>query len=183
MLIDNILNKRKSTVLFSEKAVYNEDIIEMIKAAILAPSSNNQQPWRYVVANKEENAKLFNAILGTLFEGNIVWAQHAPVLIVSITEHISSYNEKPNKYAMHDAGMANAFLMAKATEDGFFTHPMGGFDVIKLKKILNLEKRYEPVCVIALGYKSDHENFDKKLIEREIKPRIRKPIYEIIFTI
>ena len=181
-LLDNVLKKRKSTVLFSSKTVNEKKLMLLFEAARWAPSSHNQQPWRYVYGIKNKD-KLFDGILNCLLEGNIEWAKNASVLIVSITESVSSYNNEINKYAWHDVGMANANLMTQAIILDLVSHPMGGFDSEKIRNLLKLDKNYDPVCIIALGYPAtDADILDKHLIERENNERKRKPVDEIVIN-
>lgn len=45
----SIINKRQSIRRFNEKEVEVEKINKMIEAGMLAPSSKNKQPWRFVI--------------------------------------------------------------------------------------------------------------------------------------
>lgn len=45
----SIINKRQSIRRFNEKEVEVEKINKMIEEGMLAPSSKNKQPWRFVI--------------------------------------------------------------------------------------------------------------------------------------
>ncbi|GAA0107168.1 MULTISPECIES: nitroreductase family protein [Clostridium] len=45
----SIINKRQSIRRFNEKEVEVEKINKIIEAGMLAPSSKNKQPWRFVI--------------------------------------------------------------------------------------------------------------------------------------
>ncbi len=177
--INKNIRDRKSTVLFSDKKVSGRDIQIILEAARWAASSRNEQPWRFKIATKRDQ-KIFNEILDSLYAGNIEWAVNADILIVSVANIMASYNNTKNRYAWHDVGMANAHIMLQANELGLSSHPMGGFDPEKLKKLLSLSDTMEPVTVIAIGYRADHENFASNLVERENKQRSRKDIKDIL---
>lgn len=180
MIIDSI-QKRKSNFSYSDKPIEQEKLAEVFEAATLAASSMNVQPWRFIYANKNEPE--FQLIVNALSEGNQRWAKDAAVLVISITQVEYSYKDKliQNAYAWHDTGMANAHLMLQAINLGLGTHPMGGFDHKKIKESFNLTKEYEPLVIIALGYKDDESRLPEDLFKRQSSPRKRKPIEEVVF--
>ncbi|MBN2349859.1 MAG: nitroreductase family protein [Bacteroidales bacterium] len=179
-LLDSV-KLRKSTVTFSERGIETEDLNLLFEAARWAPSSNNQQPWRFIVGKKDE-PEHYNRLLNCLNEGNKIWAGHAPVLVLTITEKTFDYKERENIYAWHDVGLATGNLLAQATSMGIFAHVMGGFDKVKAREFFQLPPRYEPVSVIALGYKGNIRDFAPELQERENKPRERKNINQLVFN-
>ena len=176
-MIHEILQKRKSTVLFSDKAIDPAIIRRLFEAARWSASSRNQQPWRFIYALKgDEN---YENIVSCLVEFNQKWAPNAPMLLISVAQEISDYHRKENKYAWHDTGMAYANLVFQAVHEGLSVHPMGGYDRKKLAKAIHVPKGYSPVVVAAVGYKSDQRNFLPELLEREDKIRERKSLDEI----
>ena len=53
-------------------------------------------------------------MLSCLVPGNIAWAQHAPVLMISVARLNFEHNGEPNRHAFHDVGIATGFLMLQA---------------------------------------------------------------------
>lgn len=180
MIIEAIHN-RKSGFAYSDKAIESGIIKLLFEAAQLAPSSMNIQPWRFIYANQSEPE--FQLILNTLAEGNQRWAKDASVLVLSVAQVEYTHKDKltHNAYAWHDTGMANALLMIQAARMGIVSHPMGGFDHQKASENFNLTKEYEPVAVIALGYKGDESKLPEDLLKRQNAPRSRKPFNEVVF--
>jgi len=180
-MILEAIQKRKSEFAFSDKLIESEKIEALFEAAQLAASSMNIQPWRFIYAIK--NDPEFQLILSTLAEGNQKWAKDAPLLVLSIAQVEYTFNEKlfKNAYAWHDAGMANAHLMLQAVGLGLITHPMGGFDHKKISENFNLPKEYQPVAVIAVGYKGDESKLPEDSLKRQTAPRKRKALSEIVF--
>ncbi|MCX7985441.1 MAG: nitroreductase family protein, partial [Bacteroidales bacterium] len=125
----------------------------------------------------------FDSIVMSLHEGNQRWAKDAPLLIVSIaqTEYEFNGNVLKNKYAWHDTGMANSFLMIQATHLGLISHPMGGFSSETLSKALQIPHPFEPLLVIAVGYAGDAQNLPHDLYERQHRPRTRMQVSHICF--
>lgn len=180
-MILNAIEKRKSWFAFSEKSIEQEKLETIFNAARLAPSSMNIQPWRFVYANRNEPA--FQLILNTLAEGNKKWAKNAATLVLSVAQVEYLYNDKlyKNAYAWHDTGMANVLLMIQAAELGIESHPMGGFDHAKAIQNFNFPKEYEPIAVIALGYKGNDSKISEDSFKRQNAPRNRKTLEEVVF--
>jgi nitroreductase len=93
---------------------------------------------------------------------------------------ISPTTGKENRYAFHDTGMAMGNLLIQATSLDIYVHQMGGFSRSKARDALNIPQNYEPVAMIAMGYKAKQDGFPSKLIERENKTRTRKEIKDFV---
>lgn len=177
MIHDNII-KRRSPVVYSGKEVEQEKIDLMFEAAKWAPSSFNEQPWRFIYA-KSSNKMEYNRFLNCLYEGNRIWAKHAPLLVLSIAK-LDSSNGRPNFYAMYDTGMAVGNLLSQATYNGLYVHQMGGYDKDKAREVLNIPEVYQPLAMMAIGYLGNIDNFPKDIQEREKRERTRKEIQEFV---
>jgi hypothetical protein len=59
---------------------------------------------------------------------------------------------------------------------------MAGFDMEKARADLKIPSGYEPVAMIAVGYPGDPASLSDRLRERELQPRIRRPISEWTFS-
>ncbi len=175
-----LIIRRKSTRAFSEQPVEPEKLRSILEAARWAPSSNNIQPWRFVVATKEEPEK-YERLLSLLVEQNRVWAVNAPVLILSVAKLTHEAGERLNKFALHDVGLASANMAFQATSLGLAVHEMGGFNAEKARTVLNIPKDFEPVAMIAVGYGDMTEFLPQYLRERELAPRVRKNLSELTF--
>lgn len=173
-----LIGKRWSPRAFSGESISDEQVHELLEAARWAASSNNEQPWEYVYALK--GTKGFEDLWETLLPGNQPWSGNAAVLIAAIARNTFSRNGKPNLWATHDLGMANAQLILQAAHRDIYGHMMGGFDKGKLSELLNLDDDRAPVAMIALGYKAEPETLEEPFRSRELAPRVRKPLEEIV---
>src|ERR687888_1294011 len=77
--IQELIARRWSPYAFSDRPVSDDDLRSLFEAARWAPSSYNEQPWRYIVATKANPAE-FERLLSCLVDPNQVWAKAAPVL-------------------------------------------------------------------------------------------------------
>jgi len=173
-----IIKKRWSPRAFDPtKPVEYDKLISILEAARWAPSSSNVQPWSFIVGYNFNDCH--KDILSTLRESNQIWAKHAPVLIMTVTK--LSRNDRPNRFAFHDVGLATENLFLQAYEVELSCHFMGGFMVDDAMEVFNIPPDYEPVAVGAIGYLGDMELLNDDLKEREVAPRERKPLEEFVF--
>jgi nitroreductase len=179
--IHDLIKRRWSPRAFSDRSVERDTLRSLLEAARWAPSSNNEQPWSFIVATKDDQAE-FGRLLSCLVEGNSLWAQHAPVLMVSIARMSFEDDGKPNRHAFHDVGQAVANLTVQATALGLAVHQMAGFHPDKVRELYGVPKEFEPVAAIALGYPGDPQSLPDKLRTRELAPRERKPLTGFVFT-
>ena len=172
------IRERKSGRVYATKAIEKPKLELVLEAARWAPSSMNEQPWRYVLV-EQENKVLYEQVLGTLAESNQVWAKKAPVLLVSLAQKTFLRNGNPNRHALYDTGAANALLCIQATKEGLMVHQMGGFDYNALKAVLILEEDIDIAAVLSLGYAGDVNELPESYKERELAPRERYTLSEI----
>jgi nitroreductase len=178
--IHELISNRWSARAFSEKSVSDETLFSLFEAARWAASANNEQPWRYIYA-KREDTEAFNKIIECLMPGNRPWAKKAAVLMLCIVKTTFGAENKINTAAFHDAGLANANMMLQAVAHNMFGHMMGGFDKVKTKEIFSIPEGYETVLVIALGYLDKPETLEEPFKTREVTPRTRKELHEFAF--
>jgi nitroreductase len=156
------------------------ELRKLFEAARSAPSSYNEQPWRFVVATREDTEG-FARLLETLVEKNRAWAQHAPALMLSIAKLDFTHNGQRNRHALYDVGQAAAYLTLQATALDLFVHQMAGFDAEKARKLLKVPEGYEPAAMMALGYLRDSESMQDATRQHDRPRRARKPLDSLVF--
>lgn len=179
--IHDLLRTRWSPRVFSEQAVEAETLRSLWEAARWSPSSANEQPWRFIVATKDNPAE-YGRLFGCLLEGNQRWVFRAPVLLLSVASLRFEDEGTPNRHALHDVGLATENLIIQATALGLFVHPMAGFRVEKAREEYQIPEGYEPVAMMTIGYAGDPSVLPDDLREREFRPRRRKSIDEFVFA-
>lgn len=179
--IADVIRKRRSGRAYADKEVAQNVINALFEAARWAPSSMNEQPWRYIYATRENNS-LWQKLFDALMEGNKVWAKHAPLLVLSLAKKNFDRNGQPNTAARYDLGAANALLSIQATELGLNVHQMGGFDGNQIRKNLSIGDDFELGVIMAIGYPGDAEQLPEALKQREMAPRIRKAQSEFVLN-
>ncbi len=181
MTIDQLIKKRKSIRAFSEESISDETLVKLFEAARWAPSSMNEQPWRFILAKKNDTAD-FEKMKDCLVEGNRIWAKDAAALVLTIARQNLTASDKLNIYSWHDVGSAIAMLSVQATELNLYLHQMGGFNSALAKKEFAIPEGFEAVSMLAIGYEGSPEMLPELLRERETTERKRKPLSEIVFS-
>ncbi len=178
--VHEIFRARWSPRAFADRPVSNEDLKTILEAARWAASSYNEQPWRFIVARKSEGEP-FEKLLSLLDPFNQAWARSAPVLIITVAKRHFTHNGIANYHALHDAGGALAHIALQATALGLHVHGMAGFDHERARKELGIPDEYELGAALALGYLASPDNLSGSYRERELAPRTRKSLNEIVF--
>jgi len=109
---DLIARRWSARVISSQKVEKKTKLFSILKGARWAPSSRNQQPWRYIVFT-DNNLQKMNKARSVLLEIND-YAKRAPILICAITKKTYSDNGNYNRLHFHDLGAANENMFLKA---------------------------------------------------------------------
>lgn len=151
----------------------------LLEAARWAPSANNTQPWRFIIARR--GGAHFARITETLAGFNREWAVHAGALVVNVAETADAAgNARP--WAEYDLGQAVAHLSVQATSEGLHLHQLGGFDRDAIREAFDLEERLVPVSISAIGKLGAAESLSEVLREREIAPRTRLDLESLVLA-
>lgn len=176
--IHPLLAERWSPVAFADRGVDAETLGSLLEAARWAPSSYNEQPWRFLVGTRAADARGFERLADCLVEGN-AWARRAPVLILSVASLAFERNGKPNRHALHDVGLAAQNLSVQAEALGLSTHQMAGFDAERARTSCGIPEGFEPVAMIAVGYRAEGDAVPEALRAREAAARSRRALEEV----
>lgn len=175
----DVLAERWSTRIFDPSApVDDEALRSALEAARWAPSANNSQPWRFVVAHRGTEAHA--RVLATLTDSNRTWAAAAGALVVFAAA--TAIDGRALTWAAYDTGQAAAFFTVQAHSDGLHTHQMGGFDRELLAKAFDLAPGLTPLTVMAVGALGDPREAPAALRERESTARVRRSVDESLIA-
>jgi nitroreductase len=175
-----LIAERWSPRAFDDRPVPPAILRRLFEAGRWAASAYNEQPWRWLVATREDAAG-FEALFSTLIPFNQEWVRAAPVLAVSIARTSFERNGKPNRHGGHDVGQAAAQIALEAVANGLAIHQMAGFDPDRVRAIAAVPPEFEPMAAIAIGFPGDPSTLTDALREREIASRERRPLAECVF--
>ena len=157
------LYERVSIRKYEDRPVEEEKILEILRAAMQAPSATNQQPWEfYVVTNKEKLKELSEV---SRYSG---MTKDAPVAIVSVYRkdcHLPEYAQIDLSISMEnlwlatsDAGLGGVWLGVAPNEER----------MKKVEEILDIPDHLRAFAIFPLGYpaetKKQQDRFDKERI-------------------
>lgn len=176
--VDEIFFNRWSPRAMSGEEISEDELMTLFEAAKWAPSSFNNQPWRFLYARR--NTENWLPFFNLLAEFNQAWAKNASALIVITSKKTFEHNGKPARTHSFDAGAAWQNLALQGSARGLGVHGMQGFDYDKAREVLNVPDDCEVEAMVAVGKPGNKEELPEKLREREF-PSARKKLSEIVF--
>jgi nitroreductase len=178
--INDLAKKRWSPRAFLDKPVEMEKLVSLFEAARWSASGGNEQPWRFILGVRPDET--WQKIFSTLNEGNQEWNQHVPVLIMAIGNKISSWDGDISPVFQYDTGQSVAHLSIEAMNQELYVHQMGGFSWEKAVELFDIPDTFQPLTIIGAGYIGNPDMLPEKLKQRELQPRMRKELREIVFS-
>ncbi len=166
--IEELLLRRWSPRAMAGKPLKAADIHRLFEAARWAPSTYNEQEWRFLYATR--NTEHWPTFLGLLMEANQVWCERAGMLIVGLSCQVFSRNGKPNPVHTLDCGMAVQNLLLQGTAMGLVCHPMAGFDRGKTRVALSVPADFDVEVMIAVGHPGDPDDLPEGLRDMDLSP-------------
>jgi nitroreductase len=158
--------------------ITSHELLSILEAARWAPSANNGQPWRFSVLTR--GTDLFNQVAAEGLSGfNQAWAPRSSALIV-VSIQTKHADGRENTGALYDAGLSVANLVTQAQELGLHTHQMSGIVPVALSAALDLHEDLRPIVVVAVGKVAPADKLEGPAYEREIQPRTRLELDEIV---
>ena len=174
-----LATRRSPRSLNPQVPLTDEDLIAILEAARWAPSAFNNQPWRFFVGRNGD--ELFSKTLSTLVPFNQSWAKSAAALI-TVAAKTTKDDGSVNADYQYDCGLAVAQIVFEIHHRGFVAHQMTGFDRTQSAEVLSMASDLTPVVVIAVGKQDTPEKLEGPAAERELAPRVRKELSEIVIA-
>jgi len=179
---ETIANRWSGRAYDAAHVVSHEQIIALLEAARWAPSCFGDQPWRFLVWNKNADASSWQQAFDCLGESNQTWVKNAPVLFLVCADTLFNHNQKANRWAQYDSGAAAENLCLQATSMGLMAHQMGGFDADAARTAFAIPAQYTPMAMLALGYPAAISSLEGDILSRETAPRTRRPLNDLFFA-
>lgn len=176
--ISRLFVNRWSPRAMSGEEIGREELMRLFEAARWAPSSMNNQPWRFLYAlRKSEHWKIF---FDLFVPGNQAWCGNAGALVVVASKTTFDFNGKPSPTHSYDTGAAWGYLALQGSLMGLVVHGMQGFNYDKAKELLLPADGFQVEAMIAVGRPGSKEDLPLALQEREA-PSQRKKTEEFVF--
>ncbi len=164
------------------RAVSLDDLWRLFEAARWAPSSRNEQPWRFVVTHREHSIESYHKLFSALGSTNQSWASTAPALILTAVQMVVERTGETNRHAYYDAGQAVAYLTIQAQSQGLAIRQMEGFNHDIAREVCQVPDGFEPAVVMAVGYPGSPDTLaSDKHRAAEVAPRRRRKASDFVF--
>lgn len=161
-----LIESRYSVRAYSSRPVEEDKLRRVLRAAQLAPSAANLQPFRLLV--RETRGR--EADLGRLYHRD--WFYQAPLVVGICSVPSEGWVRRDGKnYADVDATIAMDHLILAAAALGLGTCWIAAFDPAVARTVFDLPDGMEPLAFTPLGYAADQAPED----------RPRKPLTELIW--
>jgi nitroreductase len=175
--VHDLIDRRWSCRAFdADKKVSRKQIVSLLEAARWAPSCYGDEPWRFIVWDRNSDEAAWQKAFDCLGEWNQNWVKNAPVLMLSTANSLFRRDGSPNRWGQYDTGAAAENLCLQAVASGLMAHQMGGFDVGKTRSAFNIPKEFALMAMIAVGYQGEPEVLNDELKELELAARARTPL-------
>ena len=175
--IEPLLLKRWSPRAMTGEDVGRDELMRLFEAARWAPSTRNEQEWRFLFArNGSEHWPTF---FGLLADGNKPWCEKAAVLVVIVASRNFSNTGATNPVHLFDTGASFENLALQGSSMGLVVHGMAGFDYDRARSELGVPDDFAVAAMCAIGRPGDPDDLPPDLRERE-KPSPRRPVAESI---
>lgn len=174
--VDDLFLERWSPRAMSGQVVTDEELMPLFEAARWAPSSSNEQPWRFLYARN--GTPEWNMFFDLLVPFNQGWCKNGSVLVMILSKRTSSRGGI-NKCHSFDTGSAWQNLALEGYMKGLVVHGMAGFDYEKARVVLNVPEDFDIEAMCVVGKHADASVLSKELQARE-KPSGRKALNEIV---
>lgn len=178
--VHHLIARRRSSYAFDTKPLSRTQIRVLFEAAQWAPSSFNEQPWRFLIATKDDS-EAYDRLANLMAQWNREFASRAPLIGLTAAKLSFEKNGKPNPHAVHDVGLASENLALQAVALDLQMYMVAGYDAEGAAKLIPSDGNWIPVAMFAIGYPGRIEDLPERYQRGEAKERTRLPLGEIVF--
>ena len=175
--VEPLIVNRWSPRALNGEPITDAEMWTLFEAARWAPSTYNEQEWRFLYARAGRPE--WQTFFDLLAEGNQTWCGRAALLAVILAKKTFSKTGMPNPVHLFDCGNAFENLALQGTAMGLVVHGMQGFDFEKARRSLNVPDDFEVAAMFAVGHPGNPADLPDHLRKIEI-PSDRKPLTDIV---
>ncbi len=175
--IQELLLRRWSPRAMSGESVSVNELRQLFEAARWAPSSYNEQPWRFIYAFK--GSTQWDRLFDLLVPFNKSWACNASALILILSKKTFTHDGSINNTHSFDVGSAWQNFALEGSAMGLVVHGMAGFDSDRARQVLTISDEYAIEAMIAVGKPASRTVLPDYMQSSET-PSARKSVDELI---
>lgn len=180
MNLNEILARRVSAHHFAKGDIAVSDIQSVITQTLRTPTAFNLQNWHFSIVASEQGkealcqaawgqGKVLEAAAVVVISGDLqayrklaeklrpdvdkgaVSAEMAQSWVEAARQNFEHNQQAQREEAIRSASLAAMTLMLAATERGWASCPMSGFDPEAVRRVCGLPENFLPVLLVALG--------------------------------
>jgi nitroreductase len=157
MEFQQLVRERYSVRAYKSDEVNDEKLERVLKAAVLAPTAANRQPFRMLVIETEGREAELRRIYGR------DWFLQPPLVICACGLPSEGWTRGDGtNYTTVDVAIAMDHLILAAANEGLGTCWIGAFDPDAAREVLGLPDDVVPVAFTPLGYPADEPGAKKR---------------------
>lgn len=161
----NQIFKRRSVRKYTDAKISDEQVKQLIKAGMAAPSAKNSQEWVFIVIRDKA---IFEAFLGV--HPNAFALKTADVAIL-VCADLSKEKEPGQGWWIQDCAAAVQNMLLEATDMGLGSLWMGVHPkedrLTCMKEVCKLPEHIEPLGLVSVGEPTkDYEPIDRYMEDR-----------------
>ena len=169
--------QRWSPRAMSSERISEEELMQLFEAARWAPSSYNEQEWRYVYAARETDH--WDTLFSLLVEANQAWCKNASHLVLVASRNSFARNGNPNRVHSFDTGASFQNFALQGASMNLVVHGMAGFNYEEARTALAIPETYSVEAMIAIGRPGTIEDLPESFRDSEV-PSLRNPLSAFI---
>ena len=140
------ITSRRNVRAFSDRPIAGQHLDQILEAGRRAPSSQNWQPWNFVVVTDRTQLQA----LSQVFDGAYHVAQAAAAIAV-----VGPVDDNAFHRAQFDLGQATMSMQLAAADLGIGTSHAGVVNLELAREVLGLPGDRDWVILLSLGYPAD----------------------------
>ncbi len=148
MELDEAIKGRRSVRKFKDRPVGRQQLLQLVEAAIWAPSGGNRQAWHFVVVTNPEKVRRMCTVSPGIFGD--------PPSIIAVCKDLARVEERAgasgDALATIDAAMATENLLLAAHNAGLGGCVIASFHKRAVAQVLSLPEKVVPVLLVSLGW-------------------------------
>lgn len=155
-----VLWARRSIRHYQDRAVEQDKIIQLLQAAMAAPSACNIQPWEFIVVTDPDR-------VSAIKQSIVRWGNYNAPLIIVVCGYAKLIPWQGDN-GIADCCAAIENMLIAATAMGLGSVWIGGFDPPSIRRLLDIPEDVEPIGVVYFGYPAEHPEPRTQYLEEAV---------------
>ncbi|KAA6328971.1 Coenzyme F420:L-glutamate ligase [termite gut metagenome] len=163
----DLIIKRRSTRKFTGEKLSQDQVVALLKATLMSPSSKRSNPWQFIAVEDKETLQA----LSEFKEQSATFIADAALAVVVVADPLAS------DVWIEDASIASIILQLQAEDLGLGScwvqvherqTPSGQPSEAYIRELLNIPLPLQVLSVVAIGYKAiERKPFNEEHLQWE----------------